>query len=207
MAHPGDQYVDRQRDILQCIEWHRVILDESHTIKNANTSASRSIRSLRARNRWCLTGTPFGRHISDIENQLRFIGFEQKDVAMLNLRDISKRKIFENGTDNLIGKTVAIPLINVMQKVVMRHKKEQQFDGVDIVKMPEKEESVIYVEFTDRQRAYYEKLYATAKERYEYYKTIQSVGRGAISVLASLHPARRACSGSICFHVTTHSTY
>ena len=110
--------------------------------------------------------------------------------------------MFENGSisygnANVHGSTAAIPLINVMQNVVMRHKKNQKFNGEDIVEMPQKEESVIYVEFTERQRAYYEKLYATAKERYEYYKTIQSVGRGSISVLASLHPARQACSGLV----------
>ena len=174
-----------------------MILDESHTIKNATNCGSRSVRNLRAQNRWCLTGTPFGRHVSDIENQLRFIGFEQKDLAMLSLRDLTKKKIFENVHCGIYGKKQAVPLMNVMKAVVMRHKKDQKFDGEDIVKMPEKEEDIIFVDFTERQREYYNKLYSTAKERYDYYKSLNSIGRRSIQCLAALHPARQACSGLV----------
>jgi len=188
---------ENMKHVLHHLEWHRIILDESHTIKNGASEQSKSILSLRARNRWCLTGTPFGKHVDHIENQLKFIGMEQKDLAALNMKQMTKSKLFMNGGSGLYGKDNAIPLLNVMPKVVMRHKKDQQFDGGNIVTMPDKEENVIYVDFTARQREYYDKLYATAKERYEYYKTINGIGRASIQILASLHPARQACSGMI----------
>ena len=181
---------DRKKSILHLIERHSVILNESHTIKNAGNCSSRSIRALRARNRCWLTGTPFGRHIVDIENQLRFIGMQQKDLAKLQLKAVTKQKIFADHRPGTFGKRIAIPLIEVMRRVIMRHKKDQKFNDVPIVSMPEKEEGVIFVDFTKRQRMYYDKLYSTAKERYDYFKTIQSVGRGAIRILAALHPAR-----------------
>ena len=80
----------------------------------------------------------------------------------------------------------------------MRHKKAQKFNDNDIVRMPEKEENVIYIEFgNQRQKDYYHKLYSIAKQRYDYYKAINNIGRGSISILSSLHGARQACSGYI----------
>eukprot|EP00487_Bulimina_marginata_P011907 TRINITY_DN7853_c0_g1_i1.p1 TRINITY_DN7853_c0_g1~~TRINITY_DN7853_c0_g1_i1.p1 ORF type:complete len:165 (+),score=0.92 TRINITY_DN7853_c0_g1_i1:488-982(+) len=84
-----------------------------------------------------------------------------------------------------------------MPKMIMRHKKAQKFNDVDIVNLPEKEEDVIFCDFTEKQRSYYDKLYNTAKERYNYYKATGNIGRGSISILSALHPARQACSGHI----------
>ena len=80
---------------------------------------------------------------------------------------------------------------------IMRHKKSQKFNNEPIVNMTEKEENVIYIEFNKQQKKYYNKLYQTAKQRFNYYKSIGNIGRGSISILAALHPARQACSGHI----------
>merc|ERR1712093_773754 len=39
-------------------EWHRVILDEAHNIKNAKMQQANACFALRATNKWVLTGTP-----------------------------------------------------------------------------------------------------------------------------------------------------
>eukprot|EP01083_Nonionella_stella_P316145 1144777_1 len=187
---------DREKHILHQIEWHRVILDESHYIKNGACSAAKSINKLRAVNKWCLSGTPFGRQIYDIHNQLQFIGMKSEHLSKVDLKTISKRKLF-NGSNSMFGRSICRPLLGVIQKLVMRHKKAQKFNNEAIVEMPDKEEDVLMVDFTAKQREYYMKLYNTAKERYDYYKTINNIGRGSISILASLHPARQACSGYI----------
>ncbi|ORX63571.1 hypothetical protein DL89DRAFT_211706, partial [Linderina pennispora] len=43
---------------LQAVHWHRVVLDEAHTIKERRTATSHSAHALSADRRWCLTGTP-----------------------------------------------------------------------------------------------------------------------------------------------------
>eukprot|EP01084_Bolivina_argentea_P260970 440882_1 len=64
--------------------------------------------------------------------------------------------------------------------------------------MTEKQENVIYVDFINEQQTqYYNKLYQIAKERYIFYKQTDNIGRGLISILSSLLPARKACSGCI----------
>ena len=189
---------DRSKHVLHKIYWHRIILDESHYIKNASTCTSRNILNLYGTNKWCLTGTPFGRQINGIENQLNFIGMQQRDLNALNLNIISRQNVFNNGNDSIYhNKNQAKPLINIFPKLVMRHKKEQKFNNKPIVNMTEKEENVIFINFTTKQREYYDKLYNIAKQKYDYYVTINNVGRGSLSILSSLLPARQACSGRI----------
>jgi SNF2 family DNA or RNA helicase len=43
---------------LGCIDWHRIILDESHSIKSAKVQQSIACSSLHASKRWCVSGTP-----------------------------------------------------------------------------------------------------------------------------------------------------
>ena len=183
---------DRNKHVLHCIYWHRIILDESHLIRNAKNNTSKHIANLKGKNKWLLSGTPWNKYISDIENQLKFIGMEQDDINYLDLKSINKA--FDGGSwfSNKIK-----PLINILPKIMMRHKKEQKFNGKDIVKMSGKCEEIIYIDFTPKQREYYDKLYNIAQEKYNYYKSIDNVGRGTLQILSSLLPARQACSGRI----------
>ena len=209
---------DRVRHILHLIDWHRIILDESHYIKNGHTICSNNMHNLRARNKWLLSGTPvlyifyilfvfcgeyigylyifkFGRQIDDIYNQLKFIGFEQRHLDNhINLKILRKMQSRGQMINNQI-----LPLLKILKYCMMRHKKQQQFNDKDIVKMTEKVEDIIYVEFdpNTKQKEYYDKLYNIAKERYEIYKATGNVGRGSIALLSSLLPARQACSGHI----------
>merc|ERR1712228_78651 len=63
--------------------------------------------------------------------------------------------------------------------------------------MPEKDEDVILIDFNQQEKEYYNKLYKTAKERFDYFKSTGNIGRGTIPILASLRPARQACSGQV----------
>lgn len=58
---------------IHTIIWDRVVLDEAHRICEQSSKTTRSIQSLRARNRWCITGTPFKNGISDLMALSRFL--------------------------------------------------------------------------------------------------------------------------------------
>lgn len=40
------------------VEWHRVVLDESHKVRGG-TMLFQSVNALKSKYRWCLSGTPF----------------------------------------------------------------------------------------------------------------------------------------------------
>lgn len=58
------------------MEWLRIILDEAHTIKNANAQQSRVVSQLKASRRWAVTGTPIQNGSFDLYSLMAFLRFE-----------------------------------------------------------------------------------------------------------------------------------
>ncbi|KAJ4465801.1 P-loop containing nucleoside triphosphate hydrolase protein, partial [Lentinula edodes] len=48
------------------ISWRRLVLDEAHEIRNASTRKAQAAFAIKAKYRWCLTGTPLQNRISDL---------------------------------------------------------------------------------------------------------------------------------------------
>jgi SWI/SNF-related matrix-associated actin-dependent regulator of chromatin subfamily A3 len=69
---------------LMSISWFRVVLDESHTIRNLNTIVTKSILQLKTKNKWALTGTVMPNSVKDLEAPFLFLGvhpfFEEKKI-------------------------------------------------------------------------------------------------------------------------------
>ncbi|MBX3355881.1 MAG: DEAD/DEAH box helicase [Phycisphaeraceae bacterium] len=64
--------VTRDRETLATIEWRRVALDEAQHIKNPPTKQTAAIRSLKARHRIALTGTPVENRLSELWSIMEF---------------------------------------------------------------------------------------------------------------------------------------
>lgn len=63
--HASGNKLNYQTSAIFYINWHRIICDESHTLKS-DSSSVRDFCLLCARNRWCLTGTPFQTKAEDL---------------------------------------------------------------------------------------------------------------------------------------------
>lgn len=57
------------------VRWFRVVLDEAQTIKNHRTQVARACCSLRAKRRWCLSGTPIQNAIDELFSYFRFLKY------------------------------------------------------------------------------------------------------------------------------------
>jgi SNF2 family DNA or RNA helicase len=55
------------------INWHRIVLDESHKIKG-KSGMTNAVRVLPSRRRWCVTGTPLNNAFEDFDGQFSFFG-------------------------------------------------------------------------------------------------------------------------------------
>lgn len=68
-------YQDIDTKLFQDRKWWRVILDEAHKIKNPTKleGISQTVFSIKARNRWAVTGTPIQNHWLDLFSLIKFL--------------------------------------------------------------------------------------------------------------------------------------
>ncbi|KAH6622118.1 helicase SWR1 [Boeremia exigua] len=58
---------------LHAIRFHRLILDEAHSIKSRNTGVAKACFALQGNFKWCLSGTPVQNRIGEFFSLLRFL--------------------------------------------------------------------------------------------------------------------------------------
>ena len=63
----------KEDSVLHAIKFHRLILDEAHSIKQRTTSVARACFALKATYKWCLSGTPVQNRIGEFFSLLRFL--------------------------------------------------------------------------------------------------------------------------------------
>ncbi len=63
----------KEDSVLHAIKFHRLILDEAHSIKQRTTSVARACFALKAAYKWCLSGTPVQNRIGEFFSLLRFL--------------------------------------------------------------------------------------------------------------------------------------
>ncbi|KAI9781505.1 MAG: DNA repair protein rad16 [Geoglossum umbratile] len=59
--------------LIHSLKWHRVILDEAHSIKTRMSNTSKAYFALKANHKWCLSGTPFQNRIGELFSLLMFL--------------------------------------------------------------------------------------------------------------------------------------
>ncbi|OQD60056.1 hypothetical protein PENPOL_c029G10411 [Penicillium polonicum] len=55
------------------VEWHRIVLDEAHAIKNKDSATSIAVRALKGRFKWAMSGTPLHNGAEELYPYLHFI--------------------------------------------------------------------------------------------------------------------------------------
>ncbi len=50
------------------------MLDEAHNIKERSTNAAKAAFALKAKYRWCLSGTPLQNRVGELYSLVRFLG-------------------------------------------------------------------------------------------------------------------------------------
>lgn len=68
----GDGII-KEDSIIHSIKYHRVILDEAHSIKTRTTGIAKACFALQANYKWCLSGTPVQNRIGEFFSLLRFL--------------------------------------------------------------------------------------------------------------------------------------
>ena len=68
-----DDGLVKENSRIHAIKYHRLILDEAHSIKTRTTSVAKACFALKADYKWCLSGTPVQNRIGEFFSLLRFL--------------------------------------------------------------------------------------------------------------------------------------
>ncbi|KAF4120695.1 DNA repair protein RAD16 [Geosmithia morbida] len=63
----------KQGSVIHAIKFHRIILDEAHSIKTRSTMTAKACFALKTDYRWCLSGTPLQNRIGEFFSLIRFL--------------------------------------------------------------------------------------------------------------------------------------
>ncbi|KAL4347297.1 hypothetical protein GQ457_17G004550 [Hibiscus cannabinus] len=178
--------IDSSAGALARVHWLRVILDEAQTIKNHRTQVARACCGLRAKRRWCLSGTPIQNAIDDLYSYFRFLKHEPYDVY----------KSFCFGIKLPISRDYAKgfkKLQTVLKIVMLRRTKATLIDGEPIIKLPPKSVHMSKVEFTAEERAFYTQLEADSRSLFKQYAAAGTLHQNYANILLMLLRLRQAC--------------
>ncbi|KAH6772211.1 DNA/RNA helicase protein [Perilla frutescens var. hirtella] len=164
------------------IEWRRVILDEAHVIKNANTQQSRAVTNLNAKCRWAVTGTPVQNNSYDLFSLVAFLKFEP--LSMKNLWNGLIQRPLARGDEKGISRLQVL-----MATISLRRTKEKGLVG-----LPSKSIETFFVDLREEERRVYDQMEEEAKKIVKDYISNESVVRNYSTVLSILVRLRQICT-------------
>jgi len=166
--------------------WHRVVLDEAHTIKNRSTLAARAVCRLEADRRWALTGTPIQNRLTDLYSLLRFLRVEPWGDARFFHSFLAKPFASQN------AKALDIVQAILSSLLLRREKHTKDRDGHSIVELPPKIIDTQRLTFSEAEREIYLSVYDRARMRYRDLAAQGLVGQHVSLIFAVLMRLRQA---------------
>ena len=173
--------VSRMED-LQQTDWDLVILDEAQAIKNPSSKQTKSIKSLKAKNRIALTGTPIENDLTNLWSLYDFLNKGLLGSSTEFKRFASSLKENPSGYSKL--KAMISPFM------LRRLKTDKSI----ISDLPEKMEMTDYVTLSKKQRVLYKKYVDDLAKLLEKAKQDDDPMKRRGLVLASLLKLKQICN-------------
>ncbi|MGH7150634.1 MAG: DEAD/DEAH box helicase, partial [Planctomycetota bacterium] len=171
----------RDVEALAKVEWDTLVLDEAQFVKNAETKQSRAVRSLKARFRVALTGTPVENRLSDLWSIFECLnpGYLGPAAAFRKEWALPIERYGDEGR--------ARGLRRLVQPFLLRRLKTDP----DVIRdLPEKIETKEYCGLTREQATLYRAVVEEMLERIEEAVGIERRGH----VLAALAKLKQVCN-------------
>lgn len=183
------------------LHWHRVVLDESHSIKNKKGAFTRACLQLEGTHRWCATGTPFTSNLSDLEGQLAFLRMHPFATEPASFKkyilNTLESALHTSDYHRRLYSTETAFAIHLLQQCTVRHVKTNTVGGVKVLSLPPRIDRSIMVELSPQERTLYEKV---ASDSLASFRSIERGGDTALmKATFRLHslmlPLRQICGG------------
>lgn len=189
------QLVLQDQQVFKRRNWHYMILDEAHNIKNFRSQRWQTLLTFKTHARLLLTGTPLQNNLTELWSLLFFLmpsdGDKHGVDGFADLRDFSEwfrrpvEHILEHGRDTMDddAKKVVSKLHTVLRPYILRRLK------VDVEKqLPAKFEHVVTCRLSKRQRHLYDGFMSRAQTK----ETLAS--GNYLSIINCLMQLRKVCN-------------
>lgn len=174
--------VVRDEELLKTHQFHQIILDEAQNIKNPHSKSAQVLRSLTAKHRLCLTGTPMENHLGELWSLFYFLmpGFlGSQDVFNKHYRHPIEKKGDNRKRERLV---------NRIKPFMLRRLK------TDVAKeLPPKTTIEVNIDMNDEQSKLYEAVRATMQDSIKQIIAQQGFKRSQIQILDALLKLRQVC--------------
>ncbi|CAH8390854.1 unnamed protein product [Eruca vesicaria subsp. sativa] len=168
------------------VGWFRVVLDEAQTIKNHRTQVARACCGLRAKRRWCLSGTPIQNTIDDLYSYFRFLRYDPYAVykSFCNTIKVPITRNSQNGYKKLQA---------ILKAIMLRRTKGTLLDGQPILNLPPKTINLTKVNFSVEERSFYTNLESVSRSQFKAYADAGTLNQNYANILLMLLRLRQAC--------------
>ncbi|XP_014474094.1 PREDICTED: DNA excision repair protein ERCC-6-like [Dinoponera quadriceps] len=188
----------KHEDLIISSQWHYVILDEGHTIRNPQAKMSRAVKRLQTPHRLLLTGSPMQNSLKELWSLFDFILPGKLGTLPVFLEHCAApitRGGYVNATplQEATALHVATMLKNTITPYMLRRTKT---DVKHHLTLPEKNEQVLFCSLTDEQKKLYKKYLCSEDvsfilhEKNNYHES----GRYRARFLIALSALRKICN-------------
>uniref|UniRef100_A0A8C5H263 DNA excision repair protein ERCC-6 n=1 Tax=Gouania willdenowi TaxID=441366 RepID=A0A8C5H263_GOUWI len=180
--------VRNMQDILQRYDWHYIILDEGHKIRNPNAGVTTACKQFRTPHRFILSGSPMQNNLKELWSLFDFV-FPGKLGTLPVFMEQFSVPITMGGYSNASPVQVqtafkcACVLRDTINPYLLRRMKA---DVKDNLSLPEKNEQVLFCRLTEDQRQVYQS-FLDSKEVYQ-------ILNGDMQVFSGLIALRKICN-------------
>ena len=176
----------RDAEVYQGIEFDTVVLDEAQHIKNRQTQNAQAVKTIRAKHRLVLTGTPLENSVLDLWSIFDFLmpGYlgTAKDFRERYEQPIASSQPGEQ------GRAAQARLSRRLRPFMLRRlKREVAAD------LPEKIEQVSYCELNDDQRSLYQQVLDASRKEILSAVEANGLAKSRMVVLTALLRLRQIC--------------
>jgi superfamily II DNA or RNA helicase len=182
------------KDLDELNAWHPdlIVLDEAQRIKNWESKTTRSVKRLRSRYAFVLTGTPLENKLEELYSIVQFVDDRRLGPAFQFLHD--HRLLDETG--RLLGYRNLDKVREKLGPILLRRTRAEVLS-----QLPARTDNIIWVELTDAQRVAYTE-HQTTLARLLQKKYLSEVDRRRI--LACITNMRMVCNSTFLLDQTTN---
>ncbi|KAL9189332.1 hypothetical protein ACHAXT_011822 [Thalassiosira profunda] len=114
------------KEITRCVEFHRVVHDESHLLGKGSSASISSANAIKSPRRWGVTATPATHSASELTRQLSFIQCDRNSSLRLAISSFQSQATEPHFNH----------LVDLLQAYMIRHTKSQRIGGSAALALP-----------------------------------------------------------------------